>query len=251
MKNIHQLGILIVLMILAACEESAKENPDFVGAEVVWSNVSDTIQDKYENVYIASYDQVSQDNQNPVIFKYDKDGALLWKAEYEDTPVDGRAVMVTTDRYDSLWAVFSVDGGSNDLKSISKNFIEVDAFKNAIFNTYGKASGAAKALVIAKINPSNGRILRGTFFMSRTEEGDVNAKGKTNSMEITKMGFGQNQNVLIECHSWFKPPAKKSNTSKFIFHPDASDAAKKGQSYWTLEYELTWDLAYIVNATVK
>ncbi len=129
------------------------------------------------NIYIGS-EQVSSKNQNPIIASF-TNGKLNWcKNNYETTRVDGRGYGLLGVSNDSMYAVFSVDGGDSKLTT---NF----QAKSGWLNSYGKGGGP-KAAIIARINPKNGSVLNGTFVRAQL------SSGNTNTVTVTKLSYSKN-----------------------------------------------------------
>jgi hypothetical protein len=126
--------------------------------------------------------------------------------------------------------------------------VEAGAFTGVFLNGFGRASGAPRVSVLAHLNPATGKIIKGTFLVARTEEGDHNAKGKTNSLKVSRLGVANGQ-VHLEASCWFKPPALNATQGNYRFHPDATDANKTGGS-WQLHLTLPADLAKLSRSTI-
>lgn len=199
------------------------------------------------NVYRVGYTQVSSVNQNPYVEKKDANGTTLWSKTYETTGVDGRAVLIAIDSEGTPWVVFTVDGGSNSGDYITQKEVEEGAFGSVFLPGYGKGGGA-KVCVLAKLNPSTGKIVKGTFVMSRTNEGNFNAVDKTNSFSAALLGF-DNGEVVLEGNSWFLPPSAEATASNFKHHPDATAENKTGNS-WRIQIAFPSDLSKINRSTI-
>ncbi len=209
---------------------------------------STTATDAQNNTYKIGYDQVTSINQNPFVEKKDAQGNVVWRVIYENTAIDGRGLWIAIDSNQDVWALFSVDGGSTDALYIAKKEVENDAFANVFLSGFGKASGVAKVAILAKINAQTGKIIKGTFIVSRTAEGDHNSVNKTNSFTAEKLGF-ENGNVVVEGTSAFKPASKNATQGNYLFHPDATDANKTG-NYWRTKYKFPVDLSKLNDSAI-
>ncbi len=230
-------GVLCAFLV-SSCKKSSDTSPQTPDGGGNMQNVtpfaSTTALDSQNNSYKIGYDQVTSINQNPFIEKKDPQGNVIWRNIYENTGVDGRGLWIAIDSQGAIWALFSVDGGSGDPLYITKKEVEANAFANVWLNSFGKASGAAKVAILTKINPETGKIMRGTYIVSRTAEGNHEAVNKTNSFTAEKIGF-ENGNIIVEGTSAFKPASKDATQSNFLFHIDATDANKTG-NFWRMRY---------------
>lgn len=130
--------------------------------------------DSEGNTYSIGFDQVSNINQDPFIHKQNADGETVWRLRYEETPVDGRGRMIAF-LNDRLWAVFSVDGGSNASEYISRHQTEAHAFDGVYLSGYGRGGGPV-VNVLCEINPATGKIIRGSFLRAQLDNGNTNTK---------------------------------------------------------------------------
>ncbi len=207
-----------------------------------------TATDTQGNRYKIGYDQVSSINQNSFMEKKDAQGNIIWRVIYDATVIDSRGLLMAVDSNQDVWALFSVDGGSTDPLYINKKEIENGAFSSVFLSGFGKANGAAQVAILTKINPQTGKIVKGTFIVSRTAEGDHNSVDKTNSFTPDKLGF-ENGNVVVEGLSAFKPASKNATQSNYLFHPDAIEANKTG-NFWRTRYKLTADLSKLNDSQI-
>ncbi len=243
--NLTLFTFLILLSSACDKKEDDTQNPSDKPLSVSTTEATD----KNGNVYKVGLEQVSSNNQNPFVEKYNSAGTLLWKKIHASTGVDERAVLVSiAEDGTTPFVVFTVDGGSNDSNFITKKETESGAFDNVFLNSYGRASGAAKVAVIARLNPENGKISKATFLMSRTKEGNINATEKTNTFVVDNFDVTSNA-VRIEGRSWFLPPSKDATASNFVHHPDATEENKSGSS-WKMYIEMPLDLSKISRSDV-
>ncbi|MCS6982720.1 MAG: CAP domain-containing protein [Candidatus Absconditabacterales bacterium] len=197
----------------------------------------------------GGFTQVSNDNQDPRVTKIGPDGKEIWKIVHETSPVDTRAEIVMTDAQGNPWVVFTLDGGSHDAGYITRKHVMPGAFDGVVFPSFGRAQGAFKGSFLAKLDPETGKIVRGTFLMSRTTEGDINANPKANSLSVSAISFESNGNVIIMATSWFRPFAAGSTAQNYRFHPDAIDSTKNNGS-WNMRITLDPTLSRILDAQI-
>lgn len=235
-------------LFLIGCNRSEDISPNSPSSSnnLSWSSQT-TVSNSAGESYAVGYDQASSINQDPWVRKTDANGNELWRLTYETTAVDGRAVLVALDDNEQPWVVFTVDGGSNSGDYISRKETADNAFSGVLFAGFGRASGAAKVSILAKLNPDNGQIERGTFLMARTNEGNINAVEKTNTLRVERLSVADNA-IWVETHSWYKPPAVNATSGNFLHHPEASSENKNGNSYWTVRYQLKTDLSGFLQA---
>ena len=239
-------GMVVVSGMVQTC------NPKTIDLEVYEEpqNLMDISEatDSQGNTYRVAYDQVSDSNQDPYIEKLDARGNVVWSMHHSATPVDERAVKIVVDPFDIPWVVFTLDGGSTDAAFITqKHIVNAGTWNNALFRGYGQADGAAQVVVIACMHPETGELERATFFMSRTEEGDIDAAAKTNTLIVDEFEVGNTVNIRVR--SWYLPPATTARHANFVFHPQATEATKTGDS-WTVDYVLSRGLDTMYEADI-
>ncbi|MBD2494379.1 hypothetical protein [Nostoc sp. FACHB-280] len=150
-----------------------------------------------KTIYIG-YQQVSSQNQDPRLIRFDN-GVRKWcRSDYETTIDDGRGYGLLWDGSNVLYGVFSSTGSQpgNDFRRFAKN---------GWLSSYGNGGGA-KVAVIARINPSNGSILSATFVTAKKPN-----DGKTNSLAVTNLSWnGTTLKVLAD--SWWSPQRADKNS---------------------------------------
>jgi len=196
-----------------------------------------TLKDSSGNLYEIGFIQVNSKNQDPYVRKISPSGKELWKLIYENTPVDGRATMITLDENQKPYVVFTVDGGSKENGSIQKKELDSpNAFTGVFQNSYG-IGGGPKVPVIARLNPNNGKIEKGTFLIARK------SNGKTNGLSITKLDLKKGK-VIFEVSSTAWPPGEGSSYIKF---PNITDAYRV-DGFFKIYYEMDSELSKIEKA---
>jgi hypothetical protein len=140
----------------------------------------------------AGYQQVTSNNQNPILIRFDQ-GRMVWcRTDYETSGDDGRGYGLLWDGGQTLYAVFSATGTQGDPAQDYRRFT-----KQGWLPTYG-SGGGAKVAVLAKLNPANGRPLQGSFLTA------VLGSGKTNSLEVTGLSWS-NRQLGVQANSWYSP----------------------------------------------
>lgn len=238
MKPLLYVLSLFMLVGFGSCKKKQNNdpNPQNPGGGLTASSVAE---DAAGNRYEVGYDQASSNNQNPFVRKVDASGQQVWRLTYENTPVDGRAVWVALDANQKPYVVFTVDGGSKDAGAINKKELDnPDAFSGVFQNSYG-TGGGPKVSIIARLNPNNGKIEKGTFITARLTD------GKTNTLNITKFGF-QNNKVAFEVSSAAWPPGEGSSYERF---PNITDADRIDNMF-KIYYEMNLELSAIEKAVL-
>lgn len=231
-KNFLGLSLLLLLAAPFACKKSSDSPNPSAGL-----NSSNVAQDSQGNRYEVGFDQVSDINQNPYVRKLNAAGQEQWRINHEATPVDGRAVLVAIDSEDKPWVVFTMDGGSNDANYINRKELDnSNAFTGVFQNGYG-SGGGPKVSILARLNPANGKIEKGSFVTARL------TNGNTNTLNITKLGFVDNRPAFeISSAAW--PPGEGSSYTRF---PNITDADRINGSF-IIYYEMNRALSSIERA---
>jgi hypothetical protein len=116
------------------------------------------------SVYTVGYRQVSGDNQDAYVKKVTNQIEAWRKTDYDTSPDDSRGEAVISNA-SNLFVAFSITGGNTGLR----DFVSSDAVQKS----YG-VGGGPKVTFLARIDPNNGNILRGTFLGARLDNGRVN-----------------------------------------------------------------------------
>jgi hypothetical protein len=118
-----------------------------------------------DTVIFAGYEQVSGNNQDPLVVRFDGD-AQTWCEHHEQTPPDGRAVGLTWDGGDTLYVVYTVDGGGSGF----------DAHVDGWQDSYGMGGGP-KVSVLLAVDAEDGSPTHGTYVISKLSNGNTNTHG--------------------------------------------------------------------------
>lgn len=214
-----------------ACQE--KENPSLF-KDLDFSETN-AVNDEQGNLYTTGFDQVTSINQDPFIQKSDASGNTLWRLRYEETPVDGRGLLLGMFE-GRLFAVFSVDGGSTSSTYINVHQVNAGAFSN-VFQSGYERGGGPKVSIVCEINPNDGKILKGTFFTARLNNGN------TNTLQVRKLAY-KNGVLHLKATSAAWPPGVGT---RYIRMPEIGDSDRIDNAFW-LYYELKDDFSEIVRA---
>lgn len=184
-----------------------------------------------QTIYIGTQ-QVSSDNQNPVIVSFDSTNpANNWtRTDYEITGADGRGYGLFWSG-SQLYGVFSVDGtqgtADQDFRRVSG-----DATQSWL-RSYG-AGGGAKVAVLAQINLATGEMTDAVYLSA------ILSNGNSNSLAITGLSTNAAGNVVVEAQSYFAPR-----------RPDGKAMTQLTTETSPFDYklEITSDLKTVINTS--
>jgi hypothetical protein len=216
-----------------SCQE--KEQPTIV-PDIEFSNTTMVFDDS-GNQYTIGFDQVSSINQDPYIEKNSPQGETIWRLRYEETPVDGRGILLGWFE-GKLFAVFSVDGGSTLLNYINSHKAKPGAFQ-AVFQSGYERGGGPKVSVICEIDPQDGKIIKGTFLTARLNNGN------TNTLSVRELAYHQGI-IYLKATSAAWPPGVGI---RYIRMPDIDDNDRIDNAFW-LYYEFKDDFSEILKAVL-
>jgi hypothetical protein len=169
-----------------------------------------------ESTLYAGFDQVSGDNQDPVVARVDGD-TVVWCHHHENDGPDGRALGVTWDGGSKAYVVYTIVGGGSDLE------------KDGWFRSYGGhaaiSGGGSKVSVLGQLDAASGELLTATHLIAIKSERKVNGHKPSGAPRVTADG-----SVEFYGESAHKPigaDAKNSMVcsdypfnSKYRFSPD-------------------------------
>ncbi|MBD2435662.1 hypothetical protein [Nostoc sp. FACHB-110] len=141
-------------------------------------------------IYIG-YQQVSSNNKDPRIVRFDN-GVKKWcRSDYETTNDDGTGYGLLWDGSSVLYGVFSATGTQpgNDFRRFTSG---------RWLSSYG-SGGGAKVAIIARIDPTNGNVNYATFLTAKKP-----SDGKTNSFLVNNLGWN-GTNLTVYGQSWWLP----------------------------------------------
>lgn len=227
--------LMFGMLVFSACNP-ATETDDSIDASIPLSS-SASATDVDGNLYEVGYTLVEETRENPVVQKFDANGELLWEMEHDNSSVNVRAEVVTLDTRNRPWVVFTLDGGSSSSSYITMKLTSETAFNNVFQPNYGQGGGPLVSL-IARINPENGVIERGTFITAQLNNGN------TNKLLVRGIGVADGF-VRVQAESAFRPP--HIGTS-FIPHPDANEFGPCG--FFLTQIDITEQLVEIVESDI-
>lgn len=233
-SNLYRLAAWCLVPALACCQKKDQEVTP-AGRPEATLTATAKASDQAGHTYEVGFANPTGNNKNPFVVKKDAGGNQIWKVVHETSAVDGTATLVTLDGDGHPWVVFTVDGGSAENTSITKSQVEAGAFEGVLFNGYGNGGGP-KIAVIARLNPENGKIAKGTFLMCRrdkvTSQAGPQFSGRsisdpntvTNSIAIDSIGIGSGE-VVIKASNTYRPPAAESTQARFVYYPGYDQVA--------------------------
>jgi hypothetical protein len=188
--------------------------------------------DSLGNKYVASYKQVSSNNQDAFLTKYDSKGSKVFEKRLTTSPPDERCTSVVVNKesnVDYLYLLCSVDGGNTDFNK----FMSPKAFQKS----YG-SGGGPKIGVILKLD-TNGNKVGGTFL------GGKLGSGRTNTINLQSI-VAYSDRVVVNGVTAFGAPL----TTKPITNASQATAVCRtsGSSYIA---ELSLDLSTLRLAECK
>lgn len=153
------------------------------------------VTDGTSTVFIGTR-QVTRTNQNPFAARF-TGGTLDWAVDsYETTGVDGRGRGVVWDGGGTLYAVFTVDGGSNDPGRMERHTT------GGWLSGYGSGGGPIVS-VLLRLDPATGLPTgEGTYVSALLSNGNTNTLAPTGLGLVEEGGVTR---VLLEGMSFFAP----------------------------------------------
>lgn len=142
-------------------------------------------------IYIG-YQQVTSDNQNPIVVRFDSGRRTWCRTDYEVSGDDGRGYGLAWNGGSVLYAVFSATGTQGTASQDYRRFTS-----RGWLPSYG-SGGGPKVAVIARLNPVNGTPYAGTFVTARL------SNGRTNSLVVTNLRW-TGTSLVVNANSWFSP----------------------------------------------
>ena len=156
--------------------------------------------------------QVTSDNQDPRLVRFD-DGVPTWcRSDIETTGDDHRGYGLLWDGADRLLMAISVTGTQGtpdqDLRRVARD---------GWLRSYTDAStggGGPKASIVVAVDPSSGDPTRATYVTARL------SNGRVNSLTVTAMAF-RGEEIIVDVSSFFSPrradrtPMQCSGSSPF------------------------------------
>ncbi|MEM8861509.1 MAG: hypothetical protein AAGD96_24565 [Chloroflexota bacterium] len=185
------------------------------------------------NTIYVGYQQVSANNQNPIVARFDS-GVQVWcRTDYETSGDDNRATGLWWDGTNSgLYLIFSATGTQGSSDGDFRRFAE-----NGWLSSYTDGSpgggGGPKVSIVAKANAADGSINSATFVTA------VLSSGKTNSLVVDQLS-SSGDSITIQARSWYSPR-----------NPDKTAMSCEGSSPFTYTLTLSADLSTALNASAE
>ncbi|MBW4613960.1 MAG: hypothetical protein KME21_11930 [Desmonostoc vinosum HA7617-LM4] len=151
---------------------------------------------RISTIYIG-YQQVSSNNKNPVMIRFDN-GVKRWcRSDYETTNDDGTGYGLLWDGGNILYGVFSATGSQpgNDFRRFATG---------RWLSSYG-SGGGPKVAIIARMNSTNGNVYYATFISAKKAN-----DGKTNSLLVKNLSWN-GIHLTVQADSWWTP--RRTNTN--------------------------------------
>ncbi|WP_199337007.1 hypothetical protein [Oscillatoria sp. FACHB-1407] len=142
-------------------------------------------------IYIG-YQQVSANNKDPRLIRFDAGRRVWCKTNYEVTGDDSTGYGLVWNG-GNIYAVFTATGTQGRPSQDFRRFAT-----NGWLTNYG-SGGGAKVAILTRINPANGNIRAATFLSS------VLTNGRTNSMQVNSLALRLNGNLIVGASSWSYP----------------------------------------------
>lgn len=173
-------------------------------------------------IYIG-YRQVSRNNQDPRLIRFDNGDRVWCRDDYEVTGDDSQGYGLVWDGDRNLYAVFSSTGAQG---SSTEDFREFA--RGGWLQSYG-SGGGAKVAVLARINPDTGDVDAATFLTAQL------SSGRSNTVVVKELNFAENE-LSVRADSFYSP--RKSDRTPFScegdspfdysigFTPDLSEATQ-------------------------
>ncbi|MEM9770123.1 MAG: hypothetical protein AAF889_00730 [Cyanobacteria bacterium P01_D01_bin.73] len=142
-------------------------------------------------IYVG-FAQVSANNQDPRIARFDNGQQVWCREDYEITGDDSTGYGLVWDGGDRLYAAFTSTGTRGTPDQDFRRFAT-----NGWLTSYG-AGGGPSVTVLAQISPNTGDVQRATFISA------LQNNGASNTLRLTELGLGTG-GVTIRATSFFSP----------------------------------------------
>lgn len=185
-----------------------------------------------KTIYVG-YQQVSANNQNPIVARFDN-GVQVWcRTDYETTGDDNRATGVWWNGSDSgLYLIFSATGTQGSSDQDFRRFT-VNGWLSSYTDGSPGGGGGPKVSIVAKANGGDGSIESATFVTA------VLSSGKTNSLTVDQLTPSA-ESITIQARSWYSPR-----------NPDKTAMTCEGSSPFAYTLTLSADLSTALSASAE
>jgi hypothetical protein len=151
------------------------------------------------SIYIG-YQQVSGNNKNPIMARFDK-GVQAWcRTDFETSGDDGEGYGILWNGRKLLYAVFSATGTQGSVENDYRRFTS-----EGWLTSYG-SGGGPRVTILSKINAQNGAPVAGTFVTA------LLSSGKTNTLNAVDLRY-KRKKIVLKANSYYSP--RKPDKSAF------------------------------------
>lgn len=177
--------------------------------------------------FFIGYQQVSANNQNPVLVRFDQ-GVQTWlRSDYESSGDDSRGYGLLWDGGNQLYAVFSSTGSQGDSSQDFRRFAQ-----QGWLRSYG-AGGGPKVAVLARIEPASGEVRAASFVSAQL------SNGNSNSLQVKDLAL-QGEALTVQASAWYSPR-----------NPDTSPMRCSGSSPFAYSLDFSLDLSQVLKASAE
>jgi hypothetical protein len=172
---------------------------------------------------IVGYQQVSGNDQDPIVARYDGDQKVFCEHTKKGGGIDGRAYGVTWDGAEHLYVVYTIVGGGTAFDA---------AAKGGWVTSYGDGGASSKVAVVGALDPKTGVLTRATFVPSKKTGNKTNTLVPADAIHVLADGslefFGSpawctlNPDKSIMCDASTNPSKDYPKEYRARFAPDLS-----------------------------
>lgn len=150
-------------------------------------------------IYIG-YQQVSADNKNPIIIRFNNGRRVWCRTDIEVTGDDGEGYGLLWNGGNLLYGVFSATGTQGTANQDYRRFTAAGWLRS-----YGNGGGPQVSVVL-RLNPTTGQPIRGTFVTAQL------SSGRSNSLVVRNLSW-TGSSLLVTSDAWFSP--RRTNRQPF------------------------------------
>ncbi|MEO0803023.1 MAG: hypothetical protein AAFY57_12190 [Cyanobacteria bacterium J06642_2] len=151
------------------------------------------------SIYIG-YQQVSSNNQDPRLARFDNGRQTWCRDDYEVTGDDSQGYGLIWDGDRHFYAVFSATGSQGESSEDFREFA-----RDGWLSSYGRGGGP-KVAVIARIDPDTGDVERASFLTAQL------SNGNSNTVVVKELDFSSNE-LTVRADSFYSP--RRSDRTPF------------------------------------
>jgi len=138
------------------------------------------------------YQQVSRDNQNPIVARFNNGQQVWCRTHIEVTGDDGKGYGLLWNGGSVLYGVFSATGTQGTASQDYRRFTQ-----EGWLRSYG-GGGGPQVSVILRLNPNTGQPNRGTFVTAQL------SNGRSNTLVVRNLEW-TGSNLVVTADSWYSP----------------------------------------------